>query len=245
MAVPSLVIASANRAKLAILGDLVGDQATLSPLPQDISLKTQAIERSTPTANARTDRPPRETAFDGLPAADSSADELADPEGFVAIARAKACLASALLGPNQLVVATDGGLVVPGLGRHWRPTHTHRFAGATATDHDRAERLLALTARLRGEERRLFWREALVVARDGRVCAAWEATSGPGLLARDYRPARDGDGFWISGLWICPDRGRRLAELPRRERTEAMTHWRQLGANLRAFLGAMSSGNKG
>lgn len=154
------------------------------------------------------------------------------------VAAAKARRASAAL-PGGLVVATDGGLLVPALDSAWDPRLTRRFAGPRASDRVRADALLALTGGLTGERRRIGWREAMAVAHDGAVVAAWTAEDAPGFLAPGYDPrliAAVG-GFWISSLWICPEHGgRRLAELTTEERAARNDHWSQLGTELRRFL---------
>ena len=163
---------------------------------------------------------------------------LEDGPALLAIAQAKAARCSQAL-PGRVVVASDGGLLIPALGATWDPLRTRRFAGERASDRERADALLALAADLEGDERRIGWREALAVARDGEVIAAWEADDTPGLLARDYDPAllAAGGGFWIPALWTCPEYGgRRLAELSETERAARDDHWARLGRSLRRFL---------
>ena len=165
-------------------------------------------------------------------------EELEDGPSLAAIARAKAARWSKAL-PGQVVVATDGGLLVPALGPGWDPLRTRRFAGARASDQERADALLALAADLEGDERQIGWREALAVARDGEVLAAWEVEGAPGLLARDYDAAHlaAGAGFWVPAVWICPEYGgRRLAELSETERAARDDHWARLGRALRRYL---------
>jgi hypothetical protein len=92
---------------------------------------------------------------------------------------------------------------------------------------------------LEGDERQIWWEESVAVARDGRVLACWTAQSGPGILAHDVSPelvTRAG-GFWVSALWLCPQKGgRRLVELTPEARACLNDHWHQLREPLRAFL---------
>ncbi len=164
----------------------------------------------------------------------------ADPEegdSFAENARAKAVFWSRRVDRGEIVIATDGGLMIPALGDRWNPVRTRRFA--SETDIERAEALLALAADLAGDERRIVWKEALAVARDGIVLACWTAISDAGLLAHDVDPAvvAAGNGFWIPAIWICPEAARRrLAELTPDDRAARADHWSRLGAELRAFL---------
>jgi inosine/xanthosine triphosphate pyrophosphatase family protein len=162
-----------------------------------------------------------------------------DGESVEEIAIAKAVFWSRLLNRGEFVVASDGGLVIPGLGHRWNPTRTRRFAGDAATDLERAEALLALAADIPDDRRQIAWQEALAVARDGVLLASWTAAGDPGLLAGDVDPAAvaAGNGFWLPALWICPEcGGRRLADLAPAERAARRDHWRDLGAALRSFL---------
>ncbi len=175
-----------------------------------------------------------------LPDGVEAPEEVGDDVGEIAAGKARA--ASVAL-PGDVVVATDGGLLIPALGDTWDPRRTRRFAGSAATNRERADRLLALTARLSGEERRIGWREALAVARNGKLLAAWQDDDGPGLLARDYDPALlDAGAFWVPALWICPDLdGRRLAALSDTERDGRDDHWARLGRQLRRFLAMLTA----
>ncbi|GIS81414.1 MAG: hypothetical protein CM1200mP15_00460 [Dehalococcoidia bacterium] len=71
---------------------------------------------------------------------DSNPDETAPSHEEVA--RDKAAQWS--LDSGLLTIASDGGLVIPSLGSKWESLFTHRFAGTSATDNDRADELLKL-----------------------------------------------------------------------------------------------------
>lgn len=165
---------------------------------------------------------------------------LGDEDGlsFEGNAAAKAVRCSALVS-GSLVVASDGGLLVPGLGDRWDPLRTRRFAGERATDAERASALLRLAHDLPAGERRIGWREALAVARNGATLASWTRESPPGVLSDECDGASLSgvDGFWVPAVWRCPEYGGRLlAVLTDAERRERVDHWAKLGADLRAFL---------
>jgi inosine/xanthosine triphosphate pyrophosphatase family protein len=209
---PHLIAATRNEAKLAELRWLVGETARVSPLPRDISIEDQETR----------------TAL-------SEAEEGSSVEE---VAGAKAVAWSRIL-PGELVIASDGGLLIPALGDAWDPARTRRFAGAEVTNYERARALLALASRLKGENRRISWREAVSIARDGELLGNWSAESEPGLLATDVDPdlVAAGRGFWIEAVWICPEAGgRRLARLNYEERARRVDHWSQLESPLRRFL---------
>lgn len=174
---------------------------------------------------------------------DSPPEEGASVE---ANAAAKARRASREL-PGELVVATDGGLLVPALGSAWNPPRTRRFAGAAASNRQRAEALLALAAGLKGADRRIGWREALAVARDGRIVAEWAAEGTDGLLAREVEPTGiEEAGFWVPAVWLCPEFGRRrLAALSAADLAARDDHWTRLGRDLRRFLASLPPESEG
>lgn len=186
---------------------------------------------------------------DGLarvrPVPENLADAAGDEDGptLAENAATKARRVSAAL-PGAIVVASDGGLLVPALGPAWDPLRTRRFAGGRATDRQRAKALLVLAAGLSGEDRRIGWREALAVARDGLAIGIWTAEGTPGLLAADDdpRPGSLDGGFWVATLWVCPEAdGRRLIDLSAAERADRVDHWARLGVELRRFLAPLST----
>lgn len=158
--------------------------------------------------------------------------------GVAEIAARKAVAVSRAL-PGPYVVATDGGLLIPAMGSRWDPTRTRRFAGEARSDIDRAQALLDLTAALEGSDRRIGWREALAIAKDGRIHVIWEAESPPGLLTRnlDAKAVERGGGFWVPAVWQCPEYGGRLlADLTPAEVAARRDHWSDLGERLRNWI---------
>lgn len=207
-----VIVGTRNPAKVREVAEALRGVAVVGPPPNDISLEPCTELVSTEIEAIAADK-------------------------AVAWSRAVTCGS----GSDLPVVATDGGLLIPALGKAWDAERTRRFAGEAANDRERADALLALTAGLRGEERRIGWREAVVIARGGDLVASFVAESPPGLLARDFDPAlvEAGAGFWMPALWICPDvGGRRLAELTEEERAVREDHWTHLGRELRAFFGS-------
>jgi hypothetical protein len=132
---------------------------------------------------------------------------------------------------HSLTIASDGGLLIPALGEAWDPRRTRRFAGFSASDHDRCRRLLDLTRQLTGDERVIAWYEAVSIADQGQLVGVWSASGSPGRLAMTVRDdlLDRTPGFWIPSLWEVPEFGlRRLAELLDVERAGLDDHWRRL-----------------
>jgi inosine/xanthosine triphosphate pyrophosphatase family protein len=164
--------------------------------------------------------------------------DLENGDSIRAIAERKAAAWSEAL-PERLVIATDGGLLVPGLGASWDPLRTKRFAGESASDLDRANQLIDLAEGLDEDDRQIWWQEALALAAFGQVVQSWTATSGPGVLARYVDPEliAQSAGFWVPAVWRSPAHDlQQAAELPPSEFADVFSHWPQLAISLRRFL---------
>lgn len=173
----------------------------------------------------------------------TSSPDFREAEGEIAdVARGKAMAWSRWLrdlGCGDPVIVTDGGLIVPGLGDAWRPARTRRFAGPGAAPVEIARALLALTASLRGEDRRIGWREAAVIVGSDAIPRVFEADGPPGVLATTLREAdlEGDDGFWVPAVWRCPEFGlKRLCNLTPEETAAREDHWDRLGRCLRGEL---------
>ena len=228
----TVYIATRNDEKVQAVARWVGGGWQVEPLPAEVADEWTTTEIEAP-------RPGGAVMDDGVVDAAASNDVPNEvTESLLANAERKALLASAFM-PGELVVATDGGLVFPGLGPQWNPVVTRRFAGDDATDVDRAHALLDLAKATDGDDRDISWQEALAIAMDGQVLVSWLANSPKGRLATsvDERAVECTNGFWVSALWEVPESdGRRLSELSDEERTERTDHWRQLGDALTEWL---------
>ena len=177
---------------------------------------------------------------------------LADERGgsIEAIASEKAVTLSVRLkaaDQPSLTIASDGGLLIPGLGSAWNPLTTRRFAGEGASDLERAERLLKLAELLDDSQREIGWREAVAIANHGRLVEVLSAESEPGLLASsvDRGLIERQPGFWIPAIWLVPRFGNRpLASLTAAERQSIDDHWRRLQEPVRGALACLSSSMK-
>ena len=155
---------------------------------------------------------------------DSNPDETAPSHEEVA--RDKAAQWS--LDSDLLTIASDGGLVIPSLGSKWESLFTHRFAGTSATDNDRADELLKLMSPYENDARSASWVEALAIADKGQVLKSWSLEGATGLIA-DHTPGNLTDrGFWVFSMWYFPKYHRTYDDLTESERLELNDHWLQL-----------------
>ena len=134
-----------------------------------------------------------------------------------------------------LAIASDGGLVIPALGERWDSLTTRRSAGEDATDEDRVRNLLRLMEPYDGEDRQALWQEAVVLADQGEVVAAWEVKGPIGLIQRAPSTTRI-DGFWAASLWHFPEVGKVYTELSADELRQVGDPWTRLTDAIRGWL---------
>ena len=189
--------------------------------------------------------------LEGLPLAPVTPAELglaADPdetgETHEQIAREKAQEWSRQ--GSMLVIASDGGLVVPSLGLNWESRYTHRFAGPAADDAERRRRLLELMRPHPGAEREASWVEALAIADWGRPLKSWELKGASGVIADTAEVVETGEtagiaaaptaGFWFFPLWYFPQIGKYYNRLTDAEKASLGDHWTVLRRLVKAYF---------
>lgn len=177
--------------------------------------------------------------FDGLNIAFESPANISNPpvteeigNSHQAIAEEKALAWSQAF--DGLVLASDGGLLVPVLGQSWSSLTTRRSFDDDASDAARARLLLDVMRQYTGLSRTVMWVEALALANSGNLVDSLEAEGLTGHLAADYQPAPAGTpGFWVDGLWLHPTTGKRHWELSRNERAAIDDPWEILAPRIR------------
>ncbi len=137
---------------------------------------------------------------------------------------------------SMMVIASDGGLVVPALGDHWESLYTHRFAGPEATNAQRLERLLEMMRPFQGDQRRATWVEAVALADRGELLASWELTGATGFIADEAGTVPEGSGFWVFSAWYFPALGKTYSQLSQEQREGLNDHWAQLRSKVQAYF---------
>ena len=159
-------------------------------------------------------------------------EEHGDTHQEIATAKALAWSRSS----SMLTIASDGGLVLPALGNAWESRYTHRFAGPSATNTQRVERLLELMEPFHGEQRQATWVEAVAVADRGEILASWELKGATGVIADNPAAMPGIEGFWAFSLWRFPALGKTYDQLTQEEREELDDHWAQLRTKVQEFF---------
>jgi inosine/xanthosine triphosphate pyrophosphatase family protein len=136
---------------------------------------------------------------------------------------------------DGLVVASDGGVLVPALGDSWTSVRTRRATGQS-NDATRVADLIERLQDRRGNQRAAFRVEALAVAERGELLGVWQARGPRLLVAEQPRGCRPEGGFWLEVLLYDPISGRTLAELSAAERDLLDGAWRGVRSPARRLL---------
>jgi XTP/dITP diphosphohydrolase len=162
--------------------------------------------------------------FSSLPAFDESAPTFAENAAGKALHYSRFA--------EFPVIADDSGLIVPALGGA-PGVHSARYAGPSASDADRVQKLLAKIRDKKGEERRARFVCVLAMAEKGRAIAVFSA-SVEGLIAEAPRGT---GGFGYDPIFFFPALGRTYAETTREEKNQ-YSHRGRAFRKLLAFLAA-------
>jgi len=160
--------------------------------------------------------------FPGMPQAEE------DGTTFAANAIKKAQSAASATG--KPVIADDSGLEVDALGG--RPgVYSARFAGKDADDSENNARLLGELADLPEEQRTATFRCVIALCFPDGSCRTFTGVL-HGIILKEPRGT---DGFGYDPLFLVPEYGRTLAELPL-EVKNAISHRGQALARLKEYL---------
>jgi XTP/dITP diphosphohydrolase len=133
---------------------------------------------------------------------------------------------------DEIVLADDSGLVVPALGGA-PGVYSARYAGPSATDRERVDKLLREMKGKKGDERRAVFICVCAVAKQGRVIAV-TSDSVQGVLTEEPRGT---NGFGYDAIFLFPELGRTYAELTSLEKN----HFSHRGKAFRSMLGVLAA----
>ena len=105
---------------------------------------------------------------------------------------------------NWYVLASDGGVDIPGLGKKWDILRNQRIVGEDKTDVEKAEKLLGLMNGLKGEKRKVKYRLALALAKNGNLLWSTEQISDKGYIAEQLFDRTIPKYRWMGHLWYYP-----------------------------------------
>lgn len=139
---------------------------------------------------------------------------------------------------NGYVIAGDGGLEVPALGKNWNALLTKRFIGKeNASDFERLDAFLELMKDKQGDERKSYWHEAIAIAKDSKKIFSAEEVSVPTIIQESYDSHKHRPGIWLCSLFYYPQYGKNFFDLTEEELEEdGEDTWRELGEKVKRFL---------
>ena len=163
-----------------------------------------------------------------------------DADSLLANAKKKA-LAYSVHNPSKIIMATDGGVKIPFLGDNWNHVLTKRLSGIDHqekfTERQRAETLLDLMKQARGDERKVYWHEAIVLAWGNRIIFEFYGDDGSGVLLEQIPDDFDEDGyFWLGYLWFDPRIGKHYMAMTEEEKLASSSLKKGLRQKLSQFL---------
>ncbi len=102
------------------------------------------------------------------------------------------------------VLASDGGVDIPGLGKKWDILRNQRIVGEDKTDVEKAEKLFYLMKGLKGEGRKASYRLALALAQKGKLIWSIEQISDNGFISEKLCDKEIPSYRWMGHLWYYP-----------------------------------------
>lgn len=134
------------------------------------------------------------------------------------------------------VIATDGGVLIPSLGKNWNPLKTKRFAGEEISDFKRIRLLLDFMKDKKGKDRITTWNEAVAVAKKGKILFSSQAEGVKGVLQTTFDEKKYKPGIWVCSIWYFPRFKKNFFDLSESEIKEVEISWSKLKSVTNAFL---------
>ncbi|PIV00629.1 hypothetical protein COS54_02535 [Candidatus Shapirobacteria bacterium CG03_land_8_20_14_0_80_39_12] len=134
------------------------------------------------------------------------------------------------------VISTDGGVIIPVLGENWNPLKTKRFCGEDTTDSERINLLLDLMKDKTGEERKMVWKEAIALAKEGKILFSTQADGIEGLLEKSFDEKKYKPGIWVCSVWFFPQFNKNFFDLNTNEKKRTEISWEKLKESTHNFL---------
>lgn len=134
------------------------------------------------------------------------------------------------------VLASDGGVDIPGLGNKWDILRNQRIVGEDKTDLEKAEKLLSLMKNLKGKERRASYRLALALARKGILVWSTEQVTDKGFITEELSDREIPPYRWIGHLWYYPQHKKVFNKLNEKEKNEVRKQGARIKRSLRKII---------
>lgn len=134
------------------------------------------------------------------------------------------------------VLASDGGVDIPGLGKKWDIIRNQRTVGEDKTDLEKAEKLLSLMKGLKREKRQASYRLALALAKKGMLIWSTEQITDRGFITEEFVDKEIPPYRWMGHLWYYPQHKKVFNKLSKREKEEVRTQGAKIKRDLRKVI---------
>lgn len=121
---------------------------------------------------------------------------------------------------DMYVLASDGGVDIPGLGDRWDILRNQRIVGHDNTDLEKANKLLSLMTGLKGEQRRVEYYLAIALALNGKVLWSGEDITDRGYIVEKLVDENIPSGFWMGHVWYYPKYNQISTRISKEEQLE-------------------------
>jgi inosine/xanthosine triphosphate pyrophosphatase family protein len=130
------------------------------------------------------------------------------------------------------VLASDGGVDIPGLGKKWDILRNQRIVGEDKTDVEKAEKLLCLMKNLRGEKRKASYRLALALAKKDKLIWSTEQITDKGFITGKLSDRKIPPYRWMGHLWYYPQYKKVFNKLNNKQKEEVRKQGKKIKKNL-------------
>jgi len=134
------------------------------------------------------------------------------------------------------VLASDGGVDIPGLEKKWDILRNQRIVGEDKTDIEKAEKLLSLMRGLKREKRKAIYQLALALAKNGNLIWSIEQISDRGYITEQLPDRTIPEYRWMGHLWYYPQFQKVFNKLSREEKEKVRKQAIGLKENLRTVI---------
>ncbi|MBU0998220.1 hypothetical protein KJ570_01655 [Patescibacteria group bacterium] len=137
---------------------------------------------------------------------------------------------------DYYVLASDGGINIPGLGNKWDILKNQRTVGENNSDLVKAKFLLNLMKDLKGEERKVIYHLALALAKNGKVIWSKEEITDKGFIAKDLIDNNIPKYRWMGHIWYYPKHKKVFNQLNKNELADVRKEGKKLQISLQKQL---------
>lgn len=134
------------------------------------------------------------------------------------------------------VLASDGGVDIPGLGKKWDILKNQRTVGEDKSDLEKANKLLSLMRGLRGEKRRATYYLALALSLRGKLLWSTEQIGDDGYIVEDLPDGEIPHSHWMGQVWYYPKYKNIFNKLTEKEKEEVRKQESGIKNSLRAKI---------